>query len=239
MGAEHHEKGTRGAGQVAAASYALAPEPSAGSAASNGGSTGLSLDQSVSLTAGNVLGNGRNDIVVINRGSRTISVLANDGNGGFLDPAPTRTSSTSDGFTVNNQPGPVVAGDFDHDGHLDLAILMEDRSEVWIFTGDGEGHFFHTFTIAAGESPTGTSAAGAAGKLPRELFRILGAVGRCGLWAHAASVSRVSARSDRGKRLMGGVAKFRTFRRRATFPAPEHGSSWCRTLLGQGPEFNR
>ena len=93
--------------------------------------------------------------------------------------------------------------------------------------------------IAAGESPTGSSAAGATGKLPRELFRILGAAGRCGLWAHAARVSRVSARSDRGKRLMGGVAKFRTFRRRATFPAPGHGSSWCRTLLGQGPEFNR
>jgi hypothetical protein len=129
----------------------------AGTAASDGGSTGLSLDQSVSLTTGNALGSGRNDIVVVNRGSHTISVLANDGNGGFLDPALTRTSSTSDGFTVNNQPGPVVAGDFDGDGHLDLAILMEDRAEVWIFTGDGQGHFFHTFTIAAGESPTGLS----------------------------------------------------------------------------------
>jgi hypothetical protein len=35
VGAEHHEKGTRSAGQVAAASCAAAPEPSAGSVASN------------------------------------------------------------------------------------------------------------------------------------------------------------------------------------------------------------
>jgi hypothetical protein len=35
VGAEHHEKGTRSAGQVAAVSCAVAPEPSAGSVASN------------------------------------------------------------------------------------------------------------------------------------------------------------------------------------------------------------
>jgi len=38
VGAEHHEKGTRSAGQVAAVSCAVAPEPSAGSVASNLGS---------------------------------------------------------------------------------------------------------------------------------------------------------------------------------------------------------
>src|SRR5262249_16031982 len=34
-------------------------------------------------------------------------------------------------------------------------ILMEDHGEVWIYTGDGHGHFTHTFSMAAGTTPTG------------------------------------------------------------------------------------
>src|SRR5205823_3172514 len=45
-----------------------------------------SQEQSVSLAAGNFLGNGRNDLVVVNRGSDSFTVLPNDG-GGFLDPS--------------------------------------------------------------------------------------------------------------------------------------------------------
>src|SRR5262249_61051092 len=52
--------------------------------------------------------------------------------------------------------------------------------------------------IAAGESPTGTSAAGATGELPSELFRIWGAAGRCGGWAHARRGGRGEARGERG-----------------------------------------
>ena len=54
------------------------------------------------------------------------------------------------------------------------------------------------------------SAEGATAKLPRELFRVFGVAGRCGEWAQAANASRVRARSEWGKRLVAGVAKFRT-----------------------------
>jgi hypothetical protein len=54
------------------------------------------------------------------------------------------------------------------------------------------------------------SAEGATAKLPRELFTTFCGAGRCGAWAQAANASRVKARSERGKRLVGGVAKFRT-----------------------------
>src|SRR5262249_8410062 len=83
------------------------------------------------------------------------ALLRNDGSGGFSDPQPGLTASTSDGSTINNQPGPVVAGDFNDDGKPDLAILMEDRDQVWIYTNDGHGHFTHTFSKAAGSLPTG------------------------------------------------------------------------------------
>jgi len=48
--------------------------------------------------------------------------------------------------------------------------------------------------------------------------------GRGGAWAHAARARRAKVRSPRGVRLRIAVAKFRTLCRRATFPAPGHGS---------------
>jgi hypothetical protein len=107
-------------------------------------------EQTVSLAAGDFLGNGRNNLVAVNRGADSFTVLANDGHGGFSDPQPPLTT------TITGQPGPVLAGYFHGpDKPLDLAILMEDRPEVWIFTGDGQGHFQHTSSVAAGSQPTG------------------------------------------------------------------------------------
>jgi hypothetical protein len=115
-----------------------------------------SLEQSVSLASGNFTGQGRNDLLVVNRGSDSFSVLPNDGQGGFANPQPALTTSTSDGTEVNSQAGPVVAGHFRGPSQpLDVAILMKDRGEVWIFSGNGDGTFTHTFTIPAGAQPTG------------------------------------------------------------------------------------
>jgi hypothetical protein len=115
-----------------------------------------SLEESVSLAAGDFTGSGRNDLVVVNRGAHSLSVLANDGSGGFGNPRAALTTSTSDGPDVNAQPGPAVAGAFHGPSRpLDLAILMKERGEVWVFTGNGDGTFRHTFSIPAGASPTG------------------------------------------------------------------------------------
>jgi hypothetical protein len=124
-----------------------------------------SLEQSVSLAAGNFTGSGRNDFVVVNRGTDSFSVLPNDGTGGFLDPQPELTFSTSgkatiNGLTtptINQQAGPIVAGDFNRDGKDDVAILMEDTSEVWIYRNKGGGKFNHFDTVPAGNAPTGLS----------------------------------------------------------------------------------
>ncbi len=48
-----------------------------------------------------------------------------------------------------------MAGDFHRDGKLDLAVLMQDTGQVWIFTNEGEGTFEHTFTIEVGDQATG------------------------------------------------------------------------------------
>ncbi len=125
-------------------------------AGSPGGSAVQSLAQSVSVVAGDFTGDGRDDLVVVNAGAHSFSVLPNDGNG-FGDPALALTTSTSGGLAVNNQPGAVVAGDFNRNGRLDLAVLMQDTGQVWIYTNNGNGTFTHTFTIPVGDEATGLS----------------------------------------------------------------------------------
>ena len=82
-------------------------------------------------------------------------MLVGDGNGGFANPTVALTTSTSDGLDINDRPGAIVAGDFNRDGKLDLAVLMEDTGEIWIYTGNGNGTFRHTFTIPVGDDATG------------------------------------------------------------------------------------
>jgi hypothetical protein len=119
------------------------------------GTSVQSLARSVSVVAGDFLANGRNDLVVVNAGAHNLAVLPNDGNG-FDDPSLPLTTSTS-GATINNQPGAVVAGDFNRDGKLDLAVLMQDTGQVWVYTNNGNGTFTHTFTVAVGDEASGLS----------------------------------------------------------------------------------
>jgi hypothetical protein len=116
-----------------------------------------SLAESVSLVSGDFTGDGSNDVVVVNRGAHSVTVLPGNGRGGFANPQVSLTTSTSDGFNINERPGATVAGDFNRDGDLDVAVLMQDTGQLWIFTGNGAGIFHHTFTIAAGDQATGLS----------------------------------------------------------------------------------
>ncbi len=132
-------------------------EPSTLDAYFRRSSPGAQSTLPVSVVAGDFLGNGQTDLVVVDRGTHSFTVLPGDGHGGFLDPELALTTSTSDGLDINNEPGPMVAGDFNRDGTLDLAVLMEDTGQVWIYTGVGNGTFRHTFSIAVGDQATGLS----------------------------------------------------------------------------------
>ena len=118
-----------------------------------------SLGESVSVVAGNFFAGGdTSDLAVVNRGTDSFSVLRNDGNGGFLDPQPSATTSLSNGSGINAQPGPIVAGYFfGPQAPMDLAILMLALNQVWIYKGNGDGTFVHFSSIDVGTSPTGLS----------------------------------------------------------------------------------
>jgi hypothetical protein len=112
---------------------------------------------SVSLTAGYFTGDQNPDLVVINRGTRTISLLPGDAQGGFGAPRPAVKTIGGAAFNLSDKAGSVVAGDFNHDGILDLAVLMEDLAQVWIFTGLGNGKLAPPAVLPAGALPTGLS----------------------------------------------------------------------------------
>jgi hypothetical protein len=97
-------------------------------------------------------GNGA-DLVVTNSGANTVSLLPGAGGGGFLNADPSLTSGTGSGPTA------VVAGDFNGDGHLDLAVLDRQSGEISLFLGDGHGHFTQVGSVSAGNAPTGLAVA--------------------------------------------------------------------------------
>src|SRR5262249_39718582 len=71
---------------------------------------------------------------------------------------PSAGTSTSAGLDINNQAGPIVAGFFHGPRQpFDLAILMEDRGEVWVYTGHADGSFTLGQRISVGRLATGLS----------------------------------------------------------------------------------
>lgn len=84
---------------------------------------------------------GRPDIVTTDMDDNAVSILLNDGRGGFRQPA-------GSPFPAGKAPWEVVIDDFNRDGYLDLAVIPYDRDltdprqlAVTILLGDGRGVF--------------------------------------------------------------------------------------------------
>ena len=106
------------------------------------------------LAVGDLNGTGGPDIVVTNKESDSLTVLLNNGLGGFLVP----TGGTYD-ITVPAQrtaPQGVALVDLDGDDELDAVVALLDQDAFAIFTGFGDGTFDAAFEqIDVGSSESG------------------------------------------------------------------------------------
>jgi hypothetical protein len=86
------------------------------------------------LATGDVNNDGHVDVVLPDVGYKRVIVLLGDGKGGFSQPTGLVT-------TTNSNPSRAALGDFNHDGNLDLVLGHRDDLQVFIYPGNGDGHF--------------------------------------------------------------------------------------------------
>ena len=89
---------------------------------------------------------GHLDFGLADSANGSISLFLNDGAGNFLKPGPASSAS-------GVHPTSIVAGDFNGDGSLDLAVADSVAGTVTVLIGDGFGNFTPQTSSAAGASP--------------------------------------------------------------------------------------
>lgn len=107
-----------------------------------------------SLTAGDFNGDQQLDLVVTNFANgtpSTVSVFLGNGNGTFQAPVT---------YAVGSGPISVIAGDFNADGFVDVAVANQNDHSVSILLGNGDGTFQSRVDYQAGTTDVATVATG-------------------------------------------------------------------------------
>ena len=98
----------------------------------------------ISVTAADVNGDGKVDLITANSGDNTLSVFTNNGSGGFV-------LAFSPG--VGNNPWSVKAADVNGDGKLELISANQGDNTLTILTNSGSSGFATAGTYAVGSGP--------------------------------------------------------------------------------------
>ncbi len=86
------------------------------------------------LATGDFNRDGNLDVAVVDQSTNNITILLGNGQGGFSQAAGTQPAT-------GNNPYAVVAGGFNRDGKLDLAVANNYSNSVNILLGNGDGTF--------------------------------------------------------------------------------------------------
>jgi hypothetical protein len=96
------------------------------------------------VVVGDVNGDGHPDLVSVNTGDNTVSVLLGDGGGGF---------GPRTGFATGLVPHHLALADVNRDGHLDLVVANTGADTVSVLLGNGTGSFGPRTDFSTGAAP--------------------------------------------------------------------------------------
>ena len=96
------------------------------------------------LAAGDLNGDGATDLVILDSGEDTLSVLVGAGNGRFAERVD---------HAVGARPNEVALGDLDDDGKLDAVVVNRGDSSVSVLLGNGDGGLTVKRDYPAGQGP--------------------------------------------------------------------------------------
>ena len=98
----------------------------------------------VGQAVGDFNGDGKADLVVVNQGSNTMSVLLGNGDGTF---------QPKTDYATGTSPAGVAVGDFNGDGKADIAVANTGANSVSVLLGNGDGTFQPKTDIALPLTP--------------------------------------------------------------------------------------
>jgi hypothetical protein len=123
-----------------------------------GSSTGFAVLQTLStgeapvgLESGDFDNDSDTDLAVLARGSTRLELWKNDGSGNF-------GSSPDATYATGTSPHSIVAGDWDCNGHIDLAVSNSGSDTLTLLYNNGSGGFTST-TLDTGRGPSALATA--------------------------------------------------------------------------------
>ena len=129
-------------------------------------------DFPISVVAADVNGDGKVDLISGNEGTNTLTVLTNNGSGGFA-------LAYTPGVGVGSFPVSVVAADVNGDGKVDLISGDESFTTLTVLTNNGSGGFVLASTpgVGVGSFPVSVVAADVNGDGKVDLISVSGEIG--------------------------------------------------------------